>query len=110
MTSSIPRTDEISVAYEREMARGVKLTGTYIRRDAKNFINSTAIGADVEAIPFANPLTGQSQTIYRLASGPDRLTICGSRSATWTTSPTPGHRRQMPTAPTTARCSCCSAR
>ena len=64
-----PRTDEISVAYEREMARGVKLTGTYIRRDAKNFINSTPIGAVWEAIPFTNPLTGQSQTVYRLAAG-----------------------------------------
>jgi hypothetical protein len=59
-----PRTDEISVAYERELARGVKLTGTYIRRDAKNFISSTVIGARWAATPFVNPLTGQSQTIY----------------------------------------------
>ncbi len=60
-----PRTDEISLAYERELARGLKLTGTYIRRDAKNFISSTVIGATWEAKPFVNPLSGQTQTVYR---------------------------------------------
>lgn len=64
-----PRTDEISVAYERELARGVKATGTYIRRDAKNFINSTIIGGTWETGTYTNPLTGQDQTIYKLPLG-----------------------------------------
>jgi hypothetical protein len=59
-----PRTDEISVAYERELGRGLKLTGTYIRRDAKNFINSTLIGGRWAAEPYTNPLTGQTQTVH----------------------------------------------
>ena len=63
-----PRTDEISVAYERELARGLKATGTYIRRDAKNFINSTVIGATWAPGTFANPLTGKTETIYKLTS------------------------------------------
>jgi hypothetical protein len=60
-----PRTDEISLAYERELARGLKFTGTYIRRDAKNFINSTVIGATWAPANYTNPLTGETQTIYR---------------------------------------------
>src|SRR5688572_16002071 len=64
-----PRTDEISVAVERELSRGVKLTGTYIRRDAKNFINSTVIGATWETGSFLNPITNQTQTIWRLPAG-----------------------------------------
>jgi hypothetical protein len=64
-----PRTDEFSVAYERELARGVKATGAYVRRDARNFINATVIGATWQAVLFTNPLTGQQETIYRLAGG-----------------------------------------
>ena len=60
-----PRTDEISVAYERELARGVKLTGTYIRRDAKNFISSTLIGGRWTPATQANPLAGGSLTYYK---------------------------------------------
>ena len=60
-----PRTDEISVAYERELGRGLKVTGTYIRRDAKNFLNSTLIGGRWAAKPYTNPLTGQTQTVYQ---------------------------------------------
>src|SRR5688572_2902099 len=60
-----PRTDEISLAFERELTRGLKFTGTYIRRDAKNFINSTVIGATWAPANYVNPLTGQTQTVYR---------------------------------------------
>jgi hypothetical protein len=60
-----PRTDEISFAYERELGRGLKFTGTYIRRDAKNFINSTLIGATWAPANYTNPLNGKTETIYR---------------------------------------------
>ncbi len=63
-----PRTDEFSVAYERELARGLKITGTYIRRDAKNFINSTLTGAQWAPASYTNPLNGQAMTIYKWAN------------------------------------------
>jgi hypothetical protein len=63
-----PRTDEISLAYERELSRGIKATATYIRRDAKNFINSTLIGAQWTPANYTNPLNGKTETIYRWAN------------------------------------------
>ncbi|MBK9242855.1 MAG: TonB-dependent receptor [Acidobacteria bacterium] len=63
-----PRTDEISVAFERELGRGLKATATYIRRDAKNFINSTLIGAQWTPASYTNPLNGKTETIYRWAN------------------------------------------
>lgn len=63
-----PRTDEISVAYERQLGRGLKFTGTYIRRDAKNFINSTLVNGQWAPATYTNPLNGQATTIYRWAN------------------------------------------
>ncbi|HUR20485.1 MAG TPA: TonB-dependent receptor [Vicinamibacterales bacterium] len=63
-----PRTDEISVAYERELSRGLKVTGTYIRRDAKNFISSTLIGGRWAPATINNPLTNTPLTYYRWAN------------------------------------------
>ncbi len=63
-----PRTDEISVAFERELGRGLKATATYIRRDAKNFINSTVVGAQWTSANYTNPLNGKVETIYRWAN------------------------------------------
>jgi hypothetical protein len=63
-----PRTDEISLAYERQLGRGLKITGTYIRRDAKNFINSTLINGQWTTATYSNPLSGQPLTIYRWAN------------------------------------------
>jgi hypothetical protein len=63
-----PRTDEFSVAYERQLGRGLKFTGTYIRRDAKNFINSTLINGQWAAATYTNPLNSQATTIYRWAN------------------------------------------
>jgi len=63
-----PRTDEWSVAYERELGRGMKFSATYIRRDAKNFINSVLTGAQWTQTSFTNGLTGQPQTAYRWAN------------------------------------------
>ncbi|MCC7184711.1 MAG: TonB-dependent receptor, partial [Acidobacteria bacterium] len=60
-----PRTDEWSVAYERQLGRGLKLSATYIRRDSKNFINSVLPDATWAAASFTNPLTNQAETIYR---------------------------------------------
>ena len=39
-----PRTDEISVAWEHQVARNVKFSATGIFRNSKNFINSVLIG------------------------------------------------------------------
>lgn len=63
-----PRTDEISLAYERQLGRGIKITGTYIRRDAKNFINSTLINGQWAPATYTNPLNGKATTIYRWAN------------------------------------------
>jgi hypothetical protein len=63
-----PRTDEWSVAYERELGRGLKFSGTYIRRDSKNFINSVLQGAQWTTANFTNPLNNQDTTIYRWAN------------------------------------------
>ncbi len=60
-----PRTDEWSIAYERELGRGLKFSGTYIRRESKNFINSVLQGSQWAAANYTNPLSGQATTIYR---------------------------------------------
>jgi hypothetical protein len=66
-----PRTDEISLAYERELGHGLKVTGAYVRRDAKNFIDATVIGATWSPANYVNPLTGKVETIYRWANRPN---------------------------------------
>ncbi len=63
-----PRTDEWSVAYERELGRGMKFSATYIRRDAKNFINSTLTGAQWTKSSVTNPLSSSPLTVYRWAN------------------------------------------
>lgn len=71
-----PRTDEISVAYELELGRGIKVTSTYIRRDAKNFLNSTLIGGQWTPATYVSPansvvtpaLTSKTLNIYRWAN------------------------------------------
>jgi hypothetical protein len=63
-----PRTDEFSLAFERELGLGLKATATYIRREAKNFINSTLINGQWAPANFTNPLTNQQMTIYRWAN------------------------------------------
>ncbi len=60
-----PRTDEWSLAYERQLFRGIKMSATYIRRDSKNFINSVLPDATWAAANYTNPLTSQASTIYR---------------------------------------------
>lgn len=63
-----PRTDEWSVAYERTLGRGVKMSATYIRRDSKNFINSVLPDAQWTTATYTNPLNSQATTIYRWAN------------------------------------------
>lgn len=63
-----PRTDEWSLAYERQLFRGIKMSATYIRRDSKNFINSVLQGAQWTTANYTNPLTSQPTTIYRWAN------------------------------------------
>jgi len=60
-----PRTDEWSLAYERQLGRGLKLSATYIRRDSKNFINSVLPDATWATANYTNPLTSQATTVYR---------------------------------------------
>jgi hypothetical protein len=63
-----PRTDEFNISYEQMLGTQVKLTGTYIKRRAKNFLNSTLINGQWAASPFTNPMTGQAMTIYQWAN------------------------------------------
>lgn len=60
-----PRTDEWSLAYERQLGRAVKMSATYIRRDSKNFINSVLPDATWATANHTNPLTTQAMTVYR---------------------------------------------
>jgi hypothetical protein len=63
-----PRIDEMSFSYERELGRGLKFSGTYIRRESKNFINSVTPGAQWTEISYTNPISGQAMTLYRWAN------------------------------------------
>lgn len=63
-----PRTDEWSLAYERQLGAGMKFSATYIRRDSKNFINSVLQGAQWTTASYTNPLKNQAMTIYRWAN------------------------------------------
>ncbi len=63
-----PRIDEMSFSYERELGRGLKFSGTYIRRESKNFINSVTPGSQWTSVAFTNPLNSQSMTLYRWAN------------------------------------------
>jgi hypothetical protein len=60
-----PRTDEFNLAYEQQIGRVWKATATYIRRSAKNFINSVLIDGVWAPSPFTNPKTGAAMTIYQ---------------------------------------------
>lgn len=66
-----PRVDEWNISYEQVIARDFKLTVTGIKRDWKNFINSTLTGAQWTPTPYTNPLTGQAMTIYAWANASD---------------------------------------
>ena len=73
-----PRTDEFNVAYEQQVGQSWRASATYIRRTAKNLVNSTLTGGRWAASPFTNPLTNQSMSIYtwaNRASIPQRFTI-----------------------------------
>jgi Carboxypeptidase regulatory-like domain len=63
-----PRTNEYNIAYEQQIGQDFRVTATYIRREATNFINSTLIGGQWAASPFTNPKTGQAMSIYTWAN------------------------------------------
>lgn len=63
-----PRTDEYNVAYEQQLATSWKFTATYIRREAKNFLNSTLIGGQWAPANYTNPKTGAAMQVYRWAN------------------------------------------
>ena len=81
-----PRTDEFNVAYEQQIGNNWRASATYIRRTAKNLVNSTLIGGQWTESPFTNPLTSQPMTIYtwaNRASIPQRFTIDNIDSVTY---------------------------
>lgn len=63
-----PRTDEFNVTYEQQVGTNWRATGTFIRREAKNIVNSVLIGGRWAPSNFTNPLTGQGMTIYTWAN------------------------------------------
>lgn len=63
-----PRTDEFNFAYEQQIGQNWRASATYIRRTAKNFVNSVLIGGQWAPSAFTNPLTGQAMTIYQWAN------------------------------------------
>jgi hypothetical protein len=66
-----PRVDEINVSYEQLLGKNFKLTVTGIKRDWKNFINSTMPSAAWGPTSYTNPLTGQAMTTYKWANSSD---------------------------------------
>jgi hypothetical protein len=73
-----PRTDEWNVAYEQQIGTMWRASATYIRRSAKQLINSTLIDGQWSPSAFVNPLTSQPMTIYtwaNRASIPQRFSI-----------------------------------
>ena len=81
-----PRTDEFNLAYEQQVGQNWRASATYVRRSAKNFINSTLIGGQWSPSNFVNPLTTQPMTIYtwaNRASIPQRFEINNIDSATY---------------------------
>jgi hypothetical protein len=63
-----PRTDEFSLAYERQVGRTLKFTTTVIRRNTMNFINSTLVDGQWAAASYTNPLNNEAMTIYQWAN------------------------------------------
>jgi hypothetical protein len=63
-----PRTDEFNIAFEQQLFRDYKFTGTYIRREAKNFIDSVLVGARWNPISYTNPITKAPMTLYSWAN------------------------------------------
>jgi hypothetical protein len=59
-----PRVDEINFTYEQQFMRDYKLTVTGIKRDWKNFINSTLPGSTWAPYAYTNPMTSQPMTLY----------------------------------------------
>jgi hypothetical protein len=66
-----PRVDEINVSYEQLIGKNFKLTVTGIKRDWKNFINSTLTGTTWTPVPYTNPLTGATMATYSWANAPE---------------------------------------
>jgi hypothetical protein len=71
-----PRTDEFNVSMEQQLFGRMKLTATYIKRKAKNFINSVLLDGQWSPITVTNAKTQQPLTLYRWANrGADRFRI-----------------------------------
>ena len=63
-----PRSDEFNIAYEQQLFGRFKGTATYIRRTARNFINSVLIDGQWQPTTINNPKTNQPLTVYRWAN------------------------------------------
>jgi hypothetical protein len=63
-----PRTDEYSLSFERALRADLRVAVTGIRRVWKNTLNSVLPDARWTPVAVANPLTGGSITVYRLAN------------------------------------------
>jgi len=63
-----PRTDEFNVSYEQMIGTKWKATATYIKRTAKNFLNSVLINGAWTQVPFTNPKTNQPLPLYSWAN------------------------------------------
>lgn len=63
-----PRTDEFNVAYEQQVGQNWRVTGTYIRRTAKNLVNSVLIDGQWAPSTFLNPLTSQNINVFTWAN------------------------------------------
>lgn len=73
-----PRTDEVNVAYEQQLGQTWRASATFIRRTAKNLVNSNLINGQWGTTPFVNPLSNQSLPLFtwaNRASIPQRFVI-----------------------------------
>ena len=63
-----PRTDEMSLAWETQLTRGLRFTATGIWRRTGNFINNVIEGARWQPVQLSNALTNQPFTGYYWAN------------------------------------------
>lgn len=67
--------NQYTIGVDQALPAGVTLSAHYIHRDFKNFIEDVGIGGVYEEVPFVNPITGQTMTLFNELVAPTTLFI-----------------------------------
>jgi hypothetical protein len=74
-----PYTDQYVLGLERELARNVGLSLTYVHKRGKNFPGWQEVAGTYETFEYTEPITGITNTLYNLTSDPEeRQYLLGS--------------------------------